>query len=229
MLPVISVGCFEADFPCIWSSKYRVIAMDTLGYGESDKPPRECKLPEYAQSVVSFLDTLGIDKTNVVGHHTGASIAVELAAAHSDRVNKLVLSGCPFRKEKIPMPYYMEPITWDSNGDYLRKVWERIQSRYPEDPAEIYQEIALEYFKAGPRGEEALQAAFNYDCASRLPLIKCPTLVLSGRKDDFLFAVEDVQKLIPQSTIFIVEGEGTGVNIIRTSPEAFAQAILNFL
>ena len=39
------------------------------------------------------MDSLGIKKANVVGHHIGAKVAVELAINWPERVNKLVLSA----------------------------------------------------------------------------------------------------------------------------------------
>jgi pimeloyl-ACP methyl ester carboxylesterase len=66
---------------------YRAIAMDTVGYGESDTlagndPSIEC----WANAVHDLLGTLRIPRAAVVGHHTGAAIAVELAATFPEAV-----------------------------------------------------------------------------------------------------------------------------------------------
>jgi pimeloyl-ACP methyl ester carboxylesterase len=210
------------------SKDFWVIAMDTLGYGESDKPPRVYQISDYARSVVSFLDSIGIGKTSVVGHHTGASIAVELAVTYPEQVEKLVLSGCPVNRGE-PIPGFMQPIQIKEDGSHLIAVWERAKSFGPRAPVQIINEMALEYLKAGPRGEEAHQASFRYDVLPKLPLIKCPTLVLSGRKDLFVSEVENIRKLIPRSKSLIIEGPGTGPAIIRRRPEAFAESLLSFL
>lgn len=211
------------------SNKHQVIAMDTLGYGESDKPPRVYEIPDYARSVVSFLDSLGIDRASVVGHHTGASIAAELAATFPSRVDKLVLSGCPVIPKGEPIPDFMQPMEIAADGAHLVRVWELAKSYTPSAPVEIHYEIALEYLKAGTRGEEAHQASFRYDVLSRLPLVACPTLVLSGRKDMFIAKVEETVRSIPRARGAVIEGPATGVGIIRRRPEAFAEAVLNFL
>jgi pimeloyl-ACP methyl ester carboxylesterase len=39
---------------------------------------------------------MGINRTSIVGHHTGGVIAVEVAATHPERVDKLVLSSTPY-------------------------------------------------------------------------------------------------------------------------------------
>ena len=74
----------------------RVVAMDTIGYGESYKPPRRCDIEDYGRGAIALLDGLGIRSTAIVGHHTGAVIAMELAASYPERVERLVLSSSPF-------------------------------------------------------------------------------------------------------------------------------------
>ena len=81
----------------ILAKTHQIIAMDTLGYGNSDAPSKVRPLVEdYAHNVVDFLDALGIKRASIFGHLTGAGIAVEVAAANPERVNKLILSNCPF-------------------------------------------------------------------------------------------------------------------------------------
>ena len=80
----------------ILAKERRVIAMDTIGYGESYKPPGRSDIEDYARGAAALLDGLGVASTAVVGHHTGAVIAMELAASLPDRVERLVLSSCPF-------------------------------------------------------------------------------------------------------------------------------------
>ena len=81
-----------------------MIAMDTIGYGESYKPAGRCDIEDYARGAVALLDGLGIASSAVVGHHTGAVIAMELAASHPDRVERLVLSVVPLRRLGRPRP-----------------------------------------------------------------------------------------------------------------------------
>ena len=49
----------------------RVIAMDTLGMGRSASPPGEASIEVYAQGAAALLEVLGIDRADVMGHHTG--------------------------------------------------------------------------------------------------------------------------------------------------------------
>ena len=64
------------------ASKYRAIAMDTVGFGDSDPlPAGRDSIETWAQCAHDVLRALGHDRAVVVGHHTGAAIAVEMAAS----------------------------------------------------------------------------------------------------------------------------------------------------
>ena len=108
-------------------------------------------------------------------------------------------------------------------------VWEVAKSWGPRAPLEIIQEHVLDYFKAGPDDEELHHATWDYLAASKLPLIKSPTLLFSGRMNMFLSDIEEVKQLIPRSKTMIIEGPGTGPLHFRRRPEVFADAVLNFL
>ncbi len=214
------------------SGSYRPIAMDFLGYGESDKAPREYQISDHAQTVVSFMDSVGIDKVSLVGRGAGAHVGMELAATLPDRVDKLVLSTCPYwRYEDERMLYTKETrygrVELNPEGWHLIEWWRRAK-RYG-DPVEIVEERVLEFHKAGPRGEELHWASFNYGSKlnAMLPLIKCPTLVLSGTRDHFCPVAEDVRRLIPRSKLTIIED--AAVYADRVKPKEVAEAILTFL
>ncbi|MFC1893179.1 alpha/beta fold hydrolase [Chloroflexota bacterium] len=224
----------------ILAEKYRVIALDLPGNGDSDKPSRAYQIPDYVQSTIGFLDSLGIEKANVVGQHGGANVAAELAVTQPERVDKLIFSGLPVHKEaNAPLPDFMKPWHLKEDGSHVMQVWEVAKSWGPRAPLEIIQELALDYFKAGPDDEEFHQASWQYLVLPRLPLIKSPTLLLSGRHDLALVgggavpsdtsSLERVTQLIPRSKIMIIEGPGTGPLVPRRRPEAFAEAVLNFV
>src|SRR5580700_1341608 len=71
-----------------FAKHFRVIAMDTIGYGDSYRPlDKSTKIADFAKAAVQLLDYLEIGRAHVVGHHTGSVIAMELAAVHPDRVD----------------------------------------------------------------------------------------------------------------------------------------------
>ena len=71
---------------------HRVVVMDLLGYGRSDRPNGAVlSLGAHADRVLRFLDVLGIQRSAVVGHGLGGGIAVDLAIRFPTRVSKLCL------------------------------------------------------------------------------------------------------------------------------------------
>lgn len=79
--------------------RYRAIAMDTVGFGDSAPAPWPPTIERWAQVALELLDVLQVRRAHLVGHHTGGVIAVELAAAFPQRVGALVLSSTPFTDE----------------------------------------------------------------------------------------------------------------------------------
>ena len=79
------------------SKEYRVIAIDMIGYGSSDRIPPEGGGVEYlAQNVVHVFDAFGFDRTHLFGLHTGAGMGAEVAARAPTRVATLCLFGFPY-------------------------------------------------------------------------------------------------------------------------------------
>ena len=212
---------------------YRVVAMDTMGYGNSDMPPHAYALEDYARSIVEFLDALDIGKTSVVGHHTGASFAVHLATAYPQRVDKLILSGCPhleqeIRKTRLSDPRY-KPVEIREDGSHLAQVWQYYRTRWSYLKPALWQRIMADYLRAGlgVKALEAYKAVYLYDIESRLRLISSPTLLMAGAGDVFYERLEATKQLIPKCLTKIIAG--THDNPAWENPVAFSQAILEFL
>lgn len=69
----------------------RVLAVDLLGHGESDKPERSYLLDDFADSVRYFLDEVGVKSATIVGHSLGGAIAAYFTSRHPTYVERLVL------------------------------------------------------------------------------------------------------------------------------------------
>lgn len=72
---------------------YRVVLLDLLGHGKSDKPtdPREHRIDFCAEQALACLDHLGIDRALVGGVSLGAVVALQAAAIAPDRILGLFL------------------------------------------------------------------------------------------------------------------------------------------
>jgi pimeloyl-ACP methyl ester carboxylesterase len=73
------------------AKKYRVIAPDLLGHGQSAKPRTDYSLGAFAVGLRDLLDELGIESATVVGQSLGGGIAMQFLYQHPDYCRRLVL------------------------------------------------------------------------------------------------------------------------------------------
>lgn len=83
--------------------RWRLIAFDLRGRGDSDKPERGYSLAEHDGDLLGLLDHFGLARAVLMGHSLGAHIAVRFAVHHPDRVARLVLfdGGLDVRAEVL--------------------------------------------------------------------------------------------------------------------------------
>ncbi len=73
------------------SKNFTVYVPDLIGFGQSDKPSVDYTTELFANFVRSFLASLGIEKSTVMGSSLGGQIAVEYVTKNQQSVDKLVL------------------------------------------------------------------------------------------------------------------------------------------
>jgi pimeloyl-ACP methyl ester carboxylesterase len=69
----------------------RVIAVDLIGHGRSDKPAGGYLLDDFAASLAAFFDAVGVERATICGHSLGGAIAVHFGYHYPKRVERLVL------------------------------------------------------------------------------------------------------------------------------------------
>lgn len=70
---------------------HRVVALDMVGFGHTDKPSAPYSLSYFARFVKDFMDIRGIGRAHVVGFSLGGGVALRLAIDYPEVVEKLVL------------------------------------------------------------------------------------------------------------------------------------------
>ncbi len=73
------------------AKKYRVVAPDLLGHGESAKPRGDYSLGAFAAWLRDLLDELGISRATVIGQSLGGGVAMQFTYQHRDYCQRLVL------------------------------------------------------------------------------------------------------------------------------------------
>lgn len=211
--------------------RYRAIAMDTIGMGDSTRPPWEPTVERWAGVAAEFLEALGVDRAAVVGHHTGGVIAFELAAARPDLVSALVLSSTPlvddaFREERKRRPA-PDDVARREDGSHLAELWAGRRPWYPEGRVELLDAFVVDALKV-PDPAEGHHAVHAYDMTEKLAGVRAPTLVLGASDDPFAMPfLEPLLRALPNARSTVIEGGM--VPLPDQLPEEFARAVLEFL
>ncbi|WP_300456071.1 alpha/beta hydrolase [Desulfobacula sp.] len=222
---------YEQVLP-ILGKRFRAIAMDTIGFGDSYRPRVKASIEHYASGVVDFLDAMEIDRTSLVGHHTGGLIAFEFAASWPQRVYKLILSSCPFtdeadrerRKTRPPI----DKVTFSADGSHLTELWNKRQPFYPKGRPDLIARFMLDALKVLDQVEEGHHAVNAYKMEEKTRSITSPTLIMAGTEDPFAYPrMDPLSKAIKGS--LTAEIEGGMVPMPEQMPDVFSQCILDFI
>jgi pimeloyl-ACP methyl ester carboxylesterase len=74
------------------SDRFRVVAVDLPGFGDSDKPIGASYDPRFfATAMVDLLDALELDRVQLIGNSLGGRVALEVALQAPERVRQLAL------------------------------------------------------------------------------------------------------------------------------------------
>jgi pimeloyl-ACP methyl ester carboxylesterase len=81
--PLLLLQGFVGDARSTWrrqiddlSDEFTVVAWDVPGAGRSSDPPESFRLPDYADSLAGFVDTLGLGRVHLVGLSFGGALSV---------------------------------------------------------------------------------------------------------------------------------------------------------
>lgn len=219
--------------PLLARSK-RVIAMDSLGFGDSDKPAKQLSVEEYGAIVVQLMDELGIHKASIVGYHTGAFIGIDVASAHPERVDKLVFFEPVYIDDQVRenirqfirtgfTPFEMKP-----DGAHLVERWRQIRKTFPQMSLELVNQDVIDNMKSGKGSGTGRTLVMNYPMENRLSKIRAPTFIIWGNRVLPGFPEENklkVSEKIPRDRVFHFDG----IPNLRMHADKFAPLILDFL
>jgi 2-hydroxy-6-oxonona-2,4-dienedioate hydrolase len=114
------------------AANFRVIAIDQIGFGQSDKPLTIYHTGVFAGFLSQFMKTIGVWKAAIIGQSMGAGVALYLAVHHPEMVERLVLvDGGGYRSaaetQKAPPNWHNLQIanagTLEESREYLEKLY----------------------------------------------------------------------------------------------------------
>jgi len=222
------------------AERFKVVAWDAPGHGSSYIPDHEYEFPEYLAALEAFVDGLGIERLSIVGNHSGASFAREYAAAHPDRVDRIILSGSartpPEPKTTLDeadaflsQPYSRE-LALDPAGDFLTATWARYVALASPD-ADLNDVLApfIIGLDARTKPYDMHLAIFGYDGWTDYRTIDTPVMLLCGDGDIFVNQerIDYTCTLFPDCEVHpLIENAGAFIGLEQ--PEAYAAAIVEF-
>ena len=218
----------------------RVLRIDIPGFGLSGPAVNQ----DYSDAadvarVIAVMDQLGVQQVIVAGHSMGGRIAWNLAAAHPERVSKLVLlspDGFPDPNAKSDKTYEVPALL--GLLPYSLPKWAlRMGGVAPAfaDDSQLTPQMMQRYhdmmLAPGVRTAllERMRQTRNSDPVARLKSITVPTLLIWGEKDAFipLSNAQDYLKAMPQAKLVTLPGVGHVLH--EEAPQASVQAVLDFL
>ena len=214
------------------SERLRVLAMDSLNWGLGDVLDQEFSFAYLVDHVREFMDVLGIESANVVGHSMGGWLLALLCYESPNRVRRAVnvagggTAARPLQQMvsfKVPQP------------DDIRAALARVPVPHTSELAETFirkRDLPghAEAFAAVMRHMTDPRTRQRYNTRRRLPFIRVPTLVIWGSEDQV-----NTWQEVGQPTVAGIPGaqhllyEGIGHAVPWEAPERFCSDVLAFL
>jgi pimeloyl-ACP methyl ester carboxylesterase len=214
------------------AASFRVIALDQIGFGRSDKPLLSYRVSTFVDFLDGFLNELKIERASLVGNSLGGWVAAAFTLAHPERVERLVLSDAAgyAALAKSMDPRALSALRLASRDDvrYLGPLTFHDKRFYEDVDLAFKQRVTAgdgytvsQLLGSMIRGEDVIDG--------RLGAIEKPTLILWGRDDKLIpvsFAAR-FNKEIKASQLRIIDSCGHMPHV--ECPGKFNDALLQFL
>jgi len=224
-----------------FSEKYRVVVYDVRGHGETEAPPVDdagYTLANLVEDQRALMAHLGIERAYIGGLSLGGMIAMRFALAHPEQTRALLLCDTSpgmgaeglFAKNRLMMEGLVRA---QGVGAIMRGLYTQGATAGTLPKAGDLPKGALDHAQRWsmmtPDGFLGVARAAG-DAASVLNLlgeIATPTLIITGDRDFFRGASEEMHKQMPDSRFVLIENSIHGSCVWQ--PERFTSAVLDFL
>lgn len=231
-----SVGNWKASLQR-FAGRFRVIALDMVGFGDTDKP--DPARFEYSQAarvkhLRGFLAALSIDRASFIGNSMGGATALGFAAEHPQAVERLVLMGSAGLNSTIH-PDLLPVINYDfTRAGMVRLIRALVNEDFVIDDALVDYRLSRSLDPATRAAYGATMQWIKNQGGLAYPnevisSVRSPVLVINGKEDKVVPLANAYRflELIPDSWGWIVPHCGHWAMVEH--PDAFARTCLAFL
>ena len=211
---------------------WNVLAADLPGHGRSAGPPLD-SVEAIADWVAALLDAAGIEKAGVVGHSLGSLVALECAARHPARVDRIALVGTAYPM-KVSDGFLNAAQANDQSAYDMSTIWghapQAALGANPNPGMWMHGDALARLGRLAPGVlHAALRACNDYagglEAAAR---VKCPALFLLGARD-MMTPPRGAQALAAAiSGSQIVQVAAAGHTLMAETPDAVLDALRGF-
>lgn len=215
---------------------FRLIEFDAPGTGRSETPRQTPSIPDLARLATRVLDTVGVERADVLGYSLGGIVAQQLAVDAPDRVRRLVLVATGVGKGGVTgdarsLLHILVPVRYLSARLYASSIGDLTGGRARRDRAWA-EAMSADRVQLPPRMRGyfgQLRSVSRWSGLPLLPHIEQPTLVVAG-DDDPLTPIGNARLLadgIPNAELLVAPGEG---HLMPVDPDsAVLEPIRRFL
>lgn len=233
--PVVFVHGFGTEAAFNWQAQLpfagrhvRVIAPDLPGFGRSERPSDNCIALQVA-ALAELLDHLGLAHASLVGHSMGGWVSLAFAAAHAERVDRLVLvdaAGLRFEPDMA-----LERALLPASCDDVRLLLTANFQRPPWVPQFVLRDLVRlarrEDVARRPLLQRLVYGSDHLDDV--LHAVRTPTLAVWGRTDPItpLAVGERLVATLPHARLVVFDDCAHSPNI--EAPRRFNELAISFL
>ena len=208
---------------------WNVLALDLPGHGRSAGPALE-SVPAMADWIMHVLDAPKLPSAALVGHSMGTLIALDCAARHAARVERIALIATAY-----PMKVGEAFLEAARRNEYTAFDMHTIWGHAPQVPLGanpnpgmwMYGDTQARLERLAPGVLHAdLKASDDYEFPRG---VKCPTLFILGRRDVMTppRAAKALQEQIPGARSVLIDYSGH--SLMAEAPDAVLDALIDFL
>lgn len=196
------------------AGRFRVLAPDLPGFGDSPGPARALDVPGLATALGAWVDDQDLGPAALIGQSLGCQVAVDLAARDPARLTRLVLLGPTADPAGRTFPQHVLRLARDVTREPL--------------PLNLLQ--LRDYLRSGLHRGLATAAAMLADpVEGKLPRVRVPALVVRGSRDPIVPQrwAHQIVDLLPDGRLAVVPG---GAHLAHhTHPDCTARLLVPFL